>query len=147
MNKENLKNTLIENQELIIKELSGKIEFTHEMVDLDELDVIDPEDLSHSIEAGELNQLMLVQLQKAKRDLDTLKKMDFSPKLYVEAGALVQTEKFNFIVGFPTIPFDYEGMHVVGVSMASPIFPLMVGKIKGEQFEFSGTKYVINHIY
>lgn len=147
MNKEKLKNTLIQNQELIIKELSGKIDFTHEMVDLDELDVIEPEDLSHSNEAGELNQLMLIQLQKAQRDLDTLKNMDFSPKRKVEAGAFVQTEKFNFIVGFPTIPFDFEGMHIVGVSMASPIFPFMTGKTIGEQFEFSGSKYVINHIY
>ena len=147
MNKEKLKYVLIEHQENIINELAGKIDFSNELVDLDEMDVIDPEDYSHANEAGEISQLMLVQLQKAKMDLEQLKKLDFSPKSLIDSGAIVQTEKFNFIMGFPTIPFDFEGLHIVGVSKGSPIFPFMVGKSKGESFEFGGKKYTINQVY
>jgi hypothetical protein len=147
MNKENLRSALIEKQKSLITQLERKIEFSHDIVDLDELDIIDPEDYSHQSEALEMEELIQVQLQKAKIDLEYLKSIDFSPKTTIESGAFVQTEKFNFIIGFPTVPFDYEGLHIVGVSKASPIFPSMAGKSKGQSFEFSGKEYIINQIH
>lgn len=146
MNKEQLKNRLVEIQENIIKELEEKIGVTHSMVDIDEESTHDPEDFSHQYESGELETLIRTQLNKAKVDLSALNEMDFSTTDTVRAGAFVQTEKFNFFVGFPTVPFDMDGLHIVGVSKASPIYPFMIGKKTGDSFEFSGKKYVIKSI-
>ncbi|TNE75777.1 MAG: hypothetical protein EP333_03690 [Bacteroidetes bacterium] len=147
MNKVTLREALIAEQEQVINELNEKINYTHSMVDIDESDTIDPEDRSHQYESGEMEQLIRTQLQKAKIDLEHLRSIDFDAKSKVEAGAFVQTEKFNFVIGFPVVPFDLEGMHIVGVSEASPIFPFMSGKTTGDSFEFGGKTYTIKAIY
>jgi hypothetical protein len=147
MNKEALKNMVIDQQVKIINELAEKIETTHSMVDIDESDTLDPEDFSHQHESGEIEQLMLTQLQKAKMDLEALRGIDFSAKSSVEPGAVVITEKFNFLIGFPSIPFDFDGLHLVGVSKASPIYPFMTGKRSGESFKFGDKTYTITEIY
>lgn len=147
MNKTELKERLVEIQENIVKELEEKISATHSMVDIDEDSTHDPEDFSHQYESGELEQLVRTQLNKAKVDLTTLREMDFSSTDTIKDGAFVQTEKFNFIVGFPAVPFDMNGVHIVGVSKASPIYPFMLGKKEGDTFEFSEKTYVIQRIY
>ena len=146
MNKEELRTKLIEIQNNIVKELEAKIATTHSMVDIDEESTHDPEDYSHQYESGELESLVRTQLNKAKVSLSILEDIDFSLTDIVKDGAFVQTEKFNFVIGFPTVPFDINGMHIVGVSKASPIYPFMFGKREGDSFEFSGKKYVIKRV-
>ena len=146
MNKEHIKEMLFTMQENIIREFKEKVEVTHGVVDIDEDDTHDPDDYSHQYESAELEQLMKVQLNKSKRCLDLLKSIDFSPKTSVESGAYVETNKFNFFIGFATVPFDVDGKHIVGISMDSPICPIMLGKKEGDKFSFSGVDYVIENI-
>jgi hypothetical protein len=146
MNKEHIKEMLFTMQENIIREFKEKVEVTHGVVDIDEDDTHDPDDYSHQYESAELEQLMKVQLNKSKRCLDLLKSIDFSPKTSVESGAYVETNKFNFFIGFATVPFDVDGKHIVGISMDSPICPIMLGKKEGDKFSFSGVDYVIEKI-
>lgn len=146
MNKTQLKDILINHQETVIKEMEEKINVTHSMVDIDESDTIDPEDRSHQYESGEMEQLIRTQLQKAKIELELLRSIDFGPKEMIEAGAFVRTEKFNFIIGFPAVPFDFNGDHIVGISKASPIYPFMDGKKVGDKFSFGGKEYTIKEI-
>ena len=147
MNKETIKAKLFEVQNSIVKELEEKIATSHSMVDVDEDDTLDPEDFSHQYESGELESLMKVQLLNAKMDLSRLNKMDFSSKDSVTDGALVQTNKFNFIIGFSTVPFDIENDHIIGISHGSPIFSSMENKKQGDEFSFHGINYKIENIY
>ena len=146
MNKEHMKEVLFAMQENIVRELQEKVEMTHSIVDIDEDDTHDPEDYSHQYESGEMEQLMRVQLNKAKRNLDLLKSIDFSEKTSIEPGAYVETNKFNFLIGFTTVPFDVEDKHIVGISTESPIYPIMLGKKVGDAFSFSGVNYEIKSI-
>lgn len=147
MNKENLKNRLLDLQHTTISDLSEKISTTHSMVDVDETDTIDPEDLSHQVESSVTENLFKQQLQKARLDLDLLDHIDFSKKVKVEPGAFVQTEKFNFIVACATTPFDHEGKHIIGISIESPIFKEMKDREVGESFTISGNSYTILSIH
>ena len=146
MNKENIKAKLFQMQENIIMELSEKIETSHSMTDVDEDNTLDPDDYSHQFEASEMEQLIKVQLNKAKGNLERLKTIDFSPKTAVAPGALVQTPRFNFFIGFATVPFDSEGKHIVGISTESPIYSIMNGKKTGDKFSFCGIDYEISKI-
>ena len=146
MNKENIKSKLFEMQENIINELAEKIEVTHSMVDIDESDTIDPDDYSHQYETGEIEQLMRVQLNKAKGNFERLQHIDFSPKQNVCPGAYIETNKFNFFVGFSTVPFDVDGKHIIGISAGSPIYSIMVNKKQGDSFSFCGVDYTIETI-
>jgi hypothetical protein len=147
MNKQALKEKLIELQHESIASLEEKITTTHSMVDVDESDTIDPEDLSHQTESGESEQLFRQQLIKARIDLSTFEQLDMSPKSKVEAGAFVVTETFNFIVGCATTPFDFEGQHIIGVSPEAPIFREMKDLHSGDSFTVSGNAYTIKEIH
>ena len=147
MNKEHLKKQLIELQSNLIKELQEKTEYSHSMVDIDEDDVRDPDDYSRQWESGEIEQLMKVQLNKAKGCLTKLNSIDFSPKNKVTQGAFVETDKLNFFIGLSTIPFDFDDKEMVGISEESPIYAIMAGKEKGYTFSFSGNTYTITNIY
>lgn len=146
MNKTAIKEELIRMQNKIIHELEEKVRTTHSMVDIDETNTLDPEDFSHQYESAEMEQLMKVQLNRAKRNLDILNSLDFSEKNAIEPGAYVETNKFNFLIGFTTVPFDVNGKHIVGISIDSPIYSIMLGRKSGETFEFCGAHYVIEQI-
>jgi len=146
MEKKSLIEKLITQQNKAITELETKIADIHSNVDVDESDTIDPEDLSNQSVATEEELLFKQQLAKAKADLKTLLAIDFSTKSHVEPGAYVKTEKFNFLVGCATIPFDFEGNHIVGISTESPIYKEMKGLKNGDAFSVSGNEYLIKEI-
>jgi transcription elongation GreA/GreB family factor len=147
MNKEELKNKLIELQNASVRNLEEKITTTHSMVDVDESDTIDPEDLSHQSESAESEHIFRNQLTKAKVDLSIIEQTDFSQKVKVEPGAFVRTEQFNFIVSCATTPFDHNGDHIVGISVDSPIYREMQDLKKGDSFSVSGKTYTIKEIH
>ena len=146
MNKQLLHQHLIKSQEEIIHDLREKIASSNGMVDIDETDTIDPEDLSHQTESGEMKQLFEKKLFRAEVELNQLKNLNVDQKSLVEAGAFVATEKFHFFVGHATMPFDFEGKHIIGISVDSPIFPTMKGKGNGDSFSHAGNDYKILEI-
>lgn len=147
MNKNDIKNKMISLQEQILLELKDQSDTIHTRVDIDEEATHDPEDYSHQFESQELEQLINVQLNKTKRSLDFLKSIDFSAKKTVSLGAIVETNKTNFFIGFSTIPFETNDGEIVGISLSSPIYPIMADKKAGERFTFSGIEYNIENIY
>lgn len=146
MNKENLQKKLLELQLISIDEIKEKIAAARSGADIDESDTIDPEDLSHQTESIELKNLFQQQLIKAENDLDVLKKIDFSAKDSAIPGALISTENFHFFLGYASVPFDFEGKRIVGVSVESPIYPEIKGKKAGDTFSFSEKNYTIIEI-
>ena len=147
MEKQSIKNFLLEKQSRLVTELKEQTQTIHTMVDIDESDTIDPEDYSHQYESKEMEQMLKVQLNRAERGLEVLASLDITPKTKVETGAIIQTDSLNFFIGYPTIPFDMEGKRYVGISAGSPIYTLMNGKRKGESFQYAGTSYNITNIF
>jgi hypothetical protein len=147
MNKNSIKEKMIALQENIIGELKGQVDTIHTSVDIDEESTHDPEDYSHQFESQELEQLIKVQLNKTKRSLDFLKSIDFGPKNTATLGAIVKTNKTIFFIGFATMPFESEDGQIVGISLSSPIYPIMASKKTGDNFKFSGIEYTIENIY
>lgn len=147
MNKTKLHKFLIEKQKNVIDLLKEKIATTMSMVDLDESDTIDPEDFSHQSESHEIKQLFEQKLIKAETDLENLRNMDFREKNSAIPGAVVTTENFNFLLGLATMPFEFEGRQIVGVSTDSPIYPEIKGKMTEDSFSFADKKYTIIEIH
>ena len=147
MNKQKLQVQLLEKQRQIIGEIKEKILATMIAANLDESDTIDPEDLSHQSEENTLNLLFQQQLTQAEKEMQMLEKIDFSAKKIAELGALVETDDVCFFVGYPVIPFDFEGKRIVGVSATSPIMSAMNKKKSGDTFIHGEKEYKINTIY
>lgn len=147
MDKQSIKNFLLQQQSQLIAELKEQRQTLHTMVDIDESDTIDPEDFSHQYESQEMEQMLKVQLNRAERGLELLASLDISPKNKIETGAVIQTDNLNFFIGYPTIPFEIRSIRFVGISTGSPIYTLMNGKKEGDTFQYAGTTYNINQIY
>lgn len=147
MNKLNLKSELIHMQKMIVSEFEGQMKSAHSMVDIDESDVMDPEDFSHQYEAGEMEQLMRTQMNRAKSCIDLINNIDFSPKSKIEVGAIVETGAFAFFIGIPTTPFNFEGRQIVGISKEAPFYTVLIDKKVGDHFTYCGNEYTIDAIY
>jgi hypothetical protein len=146
MNKEALFQEMREQKIRVILELKENVRNAHSMVDLDEIDTIDPEDLAHQNEGAELQRLFEEQLNRAEEDLITLKHIDTERKDVVLPGAVVFTKNFNFIVGIPALPFQFDSKQFVGISTDSAIYAQMKGKHSGDEFHHAGNIYTINQI-
>lgn len=146
MKKEEVLAQIRQAQQMIVEELSEKIATVHSMVDMDEDNTLDPEDYSHQYEAGEMEQLVRVQLNKARRQLEMFNSLDFTVKNRVSPGAYIETDQFNCLVAFATPPFHVDGKTVVGISVDSPIYASMLGKKAKDSFSFGGKTYQILQI-
>ena len=111
--------------------------------DLDEDETIDLDEFSQQNESNEMNELLLIQLEKAEKDKLRLNSINFREKSEIELGAVVKTDQFSFVVGIATFPFNIEGNQFVGISLEAPIYSMMKGKVTGETFSFANNLYKI----
>lgn len=147
MDKQRIKNHLIEDQKELTGELTEQTQTIHTMVDIDESDTIDPDDISHQYESHEMEEMVKIQLNRAKRGLEIISSLDISPKNIVEVGAVIVTESLTFIIGYATLPFELENVRYVGISTNSPIYAMMSGKKENDTFSYAGNSYTITNIY
>lgn len=139
-------NELIKSQKSIIAQLVNELENLHVFADIDEDDVIEPEDLSHKVEASEAEILFSKQLNRARKDLSFLESNINTVASEVKPGAMVFTDKYIFFIGVATMPLDIKDKTVLGISAKAPIYGVMKAKKAGEVISFSGVTYKINEI-
>jgi hypothetical protein len=147
MNKAVLQDKLVEIHRTIIGEIKEKIAASHNAIDIDESDTIDPEDLSHQSEEATLKLLYQKQLKQAEKEIQSIQKIDFSTKNKVEPGAFVETDALCFFIGSPVLPFEFEGKRVIGISVDSPIMHEITGKGMHDSFSYNDKMYAIKAIY
>ena len=147
MDKQQIKDQLLNQQRRLIEELKEQSLTVHSMVDIDESSTNDPEDYSHQFESGEIEQLLKIQKNRAERGLEVISNLDISPKSTVQTGAFIETDLLTFVIGYATLPFEMDGMRYVGISVNSPIYAMMTGKKTGDTFNYSGNYYRITNIY
>lgn len=64
----------------------------------------------------------------------------------VQPGSLVETDKAIMLVGAAHEEMNVDGVEVMGVSMAAPIYEKMQDLKQGDDFELNGRKYHIKGI-
>ena len=146
MNKASLIQEMLQRQKKLIQEIEEKLTTIHTMVDLDEGDVIDPEDRSHQSESAELEFITAEHLLKAKVDLFVLEKINDSLCNKIEPGAFVRTNKGSFFIGFSTTPFEFENEKIITISVVSPIYESMQNLKTGNTFSYNDQEYTILEI-
>lgn len=96
-------------------------------------------------EAKELFSKFEDQLKFAQNELAILKGLPNPSKMSdeVEVGAVVMTDKINFLIAVSVENFDVEGKTFIGISTKAPIYKAMAEKKTGETFSFNGNDYKI----
>lgn len=146
MNKASLIREMLRRQKKHIQEIEEKLTTIHTMVDLDEGDVIEPEDRSHQSESVELEFITAEHLLKAKVDLFVLEKINDTACSKIEPGAFVRTNRGSFFIGFSTAPFEFENEKITTISVVSPIYESMQNLKTGNTFSFNDQQYTILEI-
>jgi transcription elongation GreA/GreB family factor len=65
----------------------------------------------------------------------------------IVVGSLVQTDKRNFFIGIPIGVVELEQTEYAIISSSSPIGLILMGKKKGDVFQFQNKTYTIENIY
>ncbi|WP_113639402.1 3-oxoacyl-ACP synthase [Nubsella zeaxanthinifaciens] len=90
------------------------------------------------------NKQLLADAQQQKSVLLSL--ADVAETEKVRAGSLVYTNNGNFYISISAGQLTLNNQPYFAVSAASPIGKLLIGKAKGEAFDFNGKKYKIDSI-
>lgn len=147
MNKLKLKEYLIEAEQSLIEEAKNDLKEYRKENALDQDDVMDMDDLSHSEASASFEQDLNRRILHHNENLQHLKDSSFAASDIVKAGAFVKVNHLHFIIAIPHKPFQFEGILVEGISTEAPIYKLMAGKKAGESYEFHNETFTIHEVH
>lgn len=87
------------------------------------------------------NKRLLIDAEENRKILESIGHSPVSD--HIRGGSLVYTNQGIFYISISAGQLQSEGKTVFGISAASPIGKLMMGKKKGDDFSFNGKNYVI----
>lgn len=87
------------------------------------------------------NKRLLMDAEENRKVLETIGHLPASD--HIRGGSLVHTNQGIFYISISAGQLQLDGQTVFGISSASPIGKLMLGKVKGDDFTFNGKQYVI----
>lgn len=147
MEKEEIYQLIVKQQENAIEELRRYLESIEEVSNLDENSSLDVEDFARQNEAMDMVMRTRMQLEKAANDLEKLNEyiqMEFDE---VVVGALVETNSLWLMIGVPVMTSKAGDKNLMGITAESPIYRAMVGKKKGAKVEVNGHEHEIVNVY
>lgn len=84
------------------------------------------------------------QVERLEHEKELLERLDADEVMgTVQSGAVVQTDRRNFIIGPSIEEFQSEGVDYLGLSVQAPLFSALNGRRKGDKVHFKGTDYLI----
>lgn len=137
IDKQKIITTLIERKEAVVQELSSK-----EKAELQDMNQ-DEQDMKSYVSPEENLITSIIQVNNTihhlAEQIKILKNIDLKANYEtVNMGALVTLDTGYFLVSASFEPIEIEGIKLVGVSTASPIYHTMHGMKKGEKFTIEG---------
>ncbi|HEY4088711.1 MAG TPA: hypothetical protein VGM43_22430 [Bryobacteraceae bacterium] len=72
--------------------------------------------------------------------------LPFGSTAVVEPGAVVSVNNRYFVIAVPAKVISIDGIDIVGISVASPLYEAMAGLRAGETFEFQQKTFVVTDV-
>lgn len=132
MNKNNVIKKIIEEQENVISQLENSVSTYSVSSDIDEGDVIEPEDFSHQSEAKDMQlryEQMLIQAKKNKEFLLSIQDIRCDS---IQVGALIETNELYVFIGISLPQFKLNNKNVISISEQAPIYKDLKDKKVGD---------------
>ena len=82
----------------------------------------------------------------AESKITTLEGLDFGPKKFVEPGAIVTVDGKHFVIGVSMDHFTVDGVDLMGLSPAAPIYQAIEGLGKAETATFDGRDLKVENV-
>lgn len=110
----------------------------------DEATVVD--DQAQAWSQAELAEDLEETLRAAEAKVAALNALDFGPKEFVEAGAIVTVDGRHFVIGVSMDHFTCEGIELIGLSLLAPFYLAIDGLGKSDTAKFGGRNVKIEDI-
>ncbi|MEP9385312.1 hypothetical protein [Nocardioides sp. KR10-350] len=107
---------------------------------------LEPDDISQSDEADDLQGLFDDSATRQSRLLADAERLDFSLTDVVGPGAVVGLDDRRYVVGVASSPFESDGAVYEGISLDSPIYPRLQGRRAGEIASYAGVDHRIDFV-
>lgn len=135
MDKQELLNKIIEEQEKIKENLESNVNRYKIASDLEENSASDPDELSHQTEAKDMQLRFEKLLRFSEQDLNFLQNLPADALEDIEKGSVIETKNTYFFVGVSTANFKYNGKEVICFTEEAPIFNKIKDKKVGDTFK------------
>lgn len=146
MDKNKLKQALIQLEKHHIDETEMKYEEFLTGNLLDKGDVIDDDDQSHHRQSIEISDQLEGQAHVHLDHLEAINKISFEPTDTVGPGAVVSVNGRCMIVAVSKPAFNVDGRDFIGISVQAPIYSSLKGKKAGDEFTFNNMKFEIEAV-
>lgn len=146
MNRQDILEKIIEEQNKVIESLEQSVERYKTASDLDEESTHDPEDFSHQTEAKDMQLRYEKMLREAQQSMDFLNNEKGENHEEVEEGALIETDDNYLFIGVSVPRFQTTHKEVISLSPEAPIFNNLKGKKVGEVLQLGAQELVIKSI-
>ncbi|WP_103070207.1 hypothetical protein [Aquimarina sediminis] len=146
MDKNKLKQALIELEKHHITEAEVKYEEFLTGNLLQKNDVVDDDDQSHHRQSIEISDQLEEQAHVHAEHLETINKISFESTDVVKPGAVVNVNGRCMIVAVSKSHFNIDGRDFIGISVQAPIYQSLKGKKAGDTFTFNGNTFTIEAV-
>lgn len=90
------------------------------------------------------NKRLLIDAEENQRVLNSISETQHSEE--ARNGSLVMTDQGNFYLSISAGQLHLDNKTYFAISAVSPIGKLLLGKQKGDKFDFNGRKYLIKEV-
>jgi hypothetical protein len=146
MDKERVKQTMLELEQ---KQFDASREAYLDYVRsarLDRSEPIENDELAQAAFARDLSEAFDEPVHAHAEKIATLQRIDFGPKRSVEEGAIVKVAGRQFVVAVATDRFICDGIELMGISAAAPLYAAIEGKQAGDTCTFNGREIRIEAV-
>lgn len=139
MNKKNLVSAVVDILENKIAEIEKAIENVQASVNEETKSSMGDKYEVGRVMAQNEREMLEVQLGEHKREMEILNTVNFFQNFdEVRLGALAETSMGKFLIGVSLGKISFEGESIMLISVNSPIGKELIGKTKGQSFDFKG---------
>ncbi len=109
----------------------------------------DLEEMSQDVMADSRRETIARELDFAQDELNLLNRLVIQEPLHDEVtlGSVVETNKLTFYVSASIEEFEANGKRIFGISTKAPIYEVMKGLKKGDDFEMRKQHYKIKDVF
>lgn len=146
MDKNKIKQALIELEKHHINEAEMKYEEFLIGNLIDNTEVVDDDDQSHHRQSIEISDQLEEQAHVHADHLEAINKISFEETDTVGPGAIVSVNGRCMIVAVSKPAFKVGDRDFLGISVQAPIYKELKGKKAGDSFEFNNRKFTIEAV-
>jgi transcription elongation GreA/GreB family factor len=146
INRAKLRAMLLQLEALSIAESTGLYQ-SH--LDIARLDLSEPNDQgqrSQQEQSAVEAQGFEEQSHLHQKHRNVIEALPFGRTAVVEPGAVVSVNNRYFVIAVPTQVISIDGIDIIGISVESPLYEVMVGLRAGETFEFQQKTFVVTDV-